>query len=179
MTKNNYTGIEIVNLVSKHADKKHFDADLKLYKKYFADRRALKTFEQKFEPMLKQYDERMVHELLIDARLPIEAILENRGVKPESKKETSNPDKAGNEYQKALDQLKETDIENAKYNELKKLVFALNIDVADNKGDTYKAALLELKEQSEPEARGDNPEASSDDDPFKNEDSDKKKDGQN
>lgn len=151
------TNAEINDFIIKHADAKYFEADVKLYKKHFPNSRLIPELERAPDFAKKNLDERILSELLTNQDSCIDCIWENRGYirdngkvvtmtakkepakKQEEKKAPKNPDKK----EVTLNMVLKTDLNSAKYNVLKQMVFDLGLQkqCKDQKKATYLKAL--------------------------------------
>jgi len=121
---------------------KYFDADLKLFKEKLPYSKLIKDLENAKEWRKAELDERMCAELLQDKNACIDCIWENRGFFVDAKGFVKPLGEKGNENIELTDAEKELlafDLTAKKpdYNNMKKLIFDLNLEVKDNKANTY------------------------------------------
>ena len=145
-----YEFLQINNFVANHTGEEFFEADKKLYKKLFPESKILKDLDNAAPFQKKSFDERMILEILQADRICFETIWEYRGViktpvqeKPNTPEKPEIPIDAN--LQKTVDELLSTDLNAAKYNVLKGLIFGLDLQkhCADNKRETYIAVLAD------------------------------------
>ena len=106
------------NWVNKQTAK-HYEKDLELYSKTFPSSRYLADFNNPHKLNANHLCQRMLLELLSSGKVTVKDIEANRIVKATKEKVVDEETKA-----KAISTLLKIDIDNTKYNVLKKLVFA-------------------------------------------------------
>lgn len=146
-----YEFLQINNFVANHTGEQFFDNDLKLFKKLFPESPILKNLETAMPFQKKTLDERMILEILQADRICIETIWEYRGVvksaKTDAPKKAEKPvieivpntAPANTVFQAAIERLKNTRLDTAKHNDLKRLIYDLRLEgrCVDHKKPTY------------------------------------------
>ncbi len=159
-----YEFLQINNFVANHSGEQFFDNDLKLFKKLFPESPILKTLETAMPFQKKTLDERMIIEILQADRVCIETIWEYRGVVKSDKSEApEKPEKpsidevpgtapANTDFQAAIERLKNTALDTAKHNDLKRLIYDLSLEgrCVNHKKDTYIQVLTDALEALAP-----------------------------
>lgn len=139
-----YSFAELNDFIIKHTDAKYFADDLKLYKKHFPNSKLIPELERAPDYAKKNLDERMLYELLNNQDSCIDCIWENRGfifdgVKliPLDINEKQNGEPTEKEI--LINTLLKADLPLLKHNDLKKFVFALelNKNCPNHKKETY------------------------------------------
>lgn len=153
-----YSFAELNDFIIKHTDAKYFDDDLRLYKKHFPNAKLIPELERAPEFAKRNLDERMLFELLNNQDSCIDCIWENRGfifdgsklVPMKAKDESAVP--MSPEMQVILAELLKSDLPTLKHNDLKKFVFALELDsnCPNHKKETYLKVLNEFIESLTP-----------------------------
>ena len=132
------TAAEKINFVNEHQSAEFFEKDAELYRKIFPDSRLLPELSRANQYNKNHLDGRMLLEIL-DVVCG-ETVMENRGI-------VVDPAKGGEDEQILINTFKKADLDKATYQDTKKWVKDLGLQVADQKGQTLLAALKAKQEE--------------------------------
>lgn len=134
---------KINTFLHNHTGAKFFESDMKLFIEKFPDSKLIPSLKNAVEFQKSQLDERICAELLMHQDACIDCIWENRGfyinaegfLKPLTEKEENA------EFTEAEKQLLDFDLTDPDYNEMQKLIYALDLKVAKKGKKDYINAL--------------------------------------
>lgn len=130
---------KINTFLRNHTNADFFEKDVELFKQKFPESKLIASLKNVMEIQKAQLDERICAELLLHKDACIDCIWENRGFYVNAQG-FINPLTATTEKPQLTEtqkQLLELDVENADYNEMKKLVFALGLNAGKGSKKDY------------------------------------------
>lgn len=163
--KNEKLSLDQVNtFLQNHTSADFFDVDAKLFMEKYPDSKLIPIIKNAAPFQKAQLDERICAEMLMHGDACIDCIWNNRGFFVNAKGAVLPLGKSGKiELKPEEKQLLDTDLEKANYNEMKKLMFALNLEPKKGDKDAYFSALNHRKHELllliEDEKTSDNMEA--------------------